>query len=78
MEFQCNRHLSKLAGIYMRPERKDAAIETGQGDGTRTHCWVGNRDAEAKRPGNLLSAIVRQTTSFVPDLNLFLKGAYIV
>jgi hypothetical protein len=58
----------------MRPERKDAAIETGQGDGPRTHACMGNRHFEAERPGNYLSAIVGQTTSFVPDPNLFLKG----
>ena len=31
MECQCDHHLSKLAGIYMRAEGEGAAVEENQG-----------------------------------------------
>ena len=43
MEFQCNRHLSKLAGIYMRPEGAGAEVEENQGRGQYTADSLGQR-----------------------------------
>ena len=40
LEYQCDRHLSKLAGIYMRTEGKGAAVEEDQG---HRQCTPGSR-----------------------------------